>query len=70
MINLPNLVQLPLSGDLYRPPQFDADGNIVQRPDTVAAIPEGMNASVLGRMSGDVAPMLMAEIARMQAEGK
>lgn len=67
MINQPNLIHLPLSGDLYRPPTFDENGQIIQREDTVAPIPEGMNASVLGRMSGDVAPMLMAEIARLQA---
>lgn len=60
-----NMVQLPLSGDLWMPPTFDEQGNITPREDTVNVkdLPP-----VNSKMSPDVAALLMAENARLAAE--
>ena len=62
-----NIVPLPLSGDLWRPPVFDADGNITPRPDTLDAtkLPE----QAVSR-SADVQAILMAELAEQVAKAK
>ena len=52
-----NLIQLPM-GDLWRAPVRDEQGNIVARKDNVDA----SNLPQRGKMSPDVAAILMAEL--------
>jgi hypothetical protein len=58
-----NMIQLPLSGDLWLAPEFDADGNIVPRADTL----DMKNMPLPGKMSPDVAAILMHDLAQKSA---
>ena len=53
-----NMIQLPM-GDLWIPPKYDEDGNIVPRPATVSTA----NLPTPTKMTPDVAAILMAELA-------
>ena len=58
-------VHLPLGGDVWRPYEFDAEGNIVQRPDSIdtSKMPQTPPAA-----SADVQAILMAELDKARAE--
>lgn len=58
-------VILPM-GDVFRPYQYDADGKIIERSDTVS--PQEAQAMNAAGRSPDVAAILAAENARLQAE--
>lgn len=63
-MSTPNLVQLPNSGDLWRAPQRDADGNVIERADNVdiSNLP-----SARGNLTPDQQAILMAELQRTSA---
>jgi hypothetical protein len=57
-------VHLPLGGDVWRPYQFDEQGQIIPRTDNVSAVP----GPVLEARSPDVQAILMAELDAARAE--
>ncbi len=59
-----NMIQLPVSGDLWIPPEYDAEGNIKPREDNIA--PD--TTPKIRMTSPDVAALAMAELARVQNE--
>lgn len=59
MSDLSQFVQLPISGDLWRAPQRNENGEAIPRPDTV----DVSNLPLArGNNSPDVAAILMAEL--------
>lgn len=60
------IVQLPM-GDLFRPYEYDEDGNIKQRANTIDAAAAVAHAAMASR-GPDVAAILMAENLRLQDE--
>lgn len=59
-----NFVPLDLSGDLFRPYQYDEAGNIMPRKDTV----DVSNAPQFTARSKDVAAILASELAEARAQ--
>lgn len=59
------MIQLP-GGDLWSPPTFDGEGNIVPRVDNVSTA----DLPVRAKMSPDAMAILMAELERNKAVAK